>query len=488
MIKHIFNTIIIAGALIIAQGCSKTLDVVPPSEFAPDNVLTSESGIKAVLFSAYANQQLSTPSRLLINNSDNCTDIGFNSGGNENLAQAQIITFTWDAALGTLLVDYWAPAYRVIRDANIVIENAPNATMSDAKRKLYIAEAKFLRAYSYDFLYKMFGPVPLRNSSTTPPQLARATEDEMRAAIETDLQAAIPDLPNPGTEEAFGRANKGSAHAVLAKWYLTTKQWQKAADETQKLIALNYYQLFPDYTKMFTVENERNREMIMIRACKNENNYGNWYTAGALPPNFRTTAQIPEFTWTTSMANFATQYRLRSPFVNSFDLVNDRRAVLIIRSYVNNTGATVNLMSTVDNARALKYWDNATVGNHSGNDVPDIRYADILLCRAEALNELTGPTQPSLDLINLVRTRAGIGNLTMTDATSKDVLRDLILRERGWELYAEGKRREDMIRHGKFISSAKARGIAAAADKHVVFPIPQGEIDANKDCLQNTGY
>jgi hypothetical protein len=148
----------------------------------------------------------------------------------------------------------------------------------------------------------------------------------------------------------------------------------------------------------------------------------------------------------------------------------------------------VNLLATADNVRSLKYWDNNTVGNHSGNDVPVLRYADILLARAEALNELNGPTQQALDLINQVRTRAGIANLTLAVATSKEVLRDLILRERGWEFYSEGKRREDLLRHDKFISLAKARGITAAADKHKLFPIPQTEIDANTACEQNDGY
>src|SRR5207249_165489 len=121
-------------------------------------------------------------------------------------------------------------------------------------------------------------------------------------------------------------------------------------------------------------------------------------------------------------------------------------------------------------------------------DVPVLRYADILLSRAEALNELNGPTQEALDLINLVRTRAGIANLTLANATSKDVLRDLILRERGWEFYSEGKRREDLLRHNKFISLAQARGLTNASNKHKLFPIPQAEIDANKACVQNDGY
>ncbi|HKZ67698.1 MAG TPA: RagB/SusD family nutrient uptake outer membrane protein [Chitinophagaceae bacterium] len=486
--KKIITLSFIIIALLSQTGCKKVLEVTPPGEFAPGNVLTTDKGIRSVLFSSYSFMQNPTPSRWLINVSEVTSDIGFNSGGAENLTLQQLINFTWDASLGTFQADVWAPAYRSIRDANIVLENIGNVNTSDANKKLYAAEARFLRAYAYELLYKWFGAVPLRTSSTSEPILAKATGAEIITFIEAELTTAITDLPNPGQEEAFARVNKGVALGVLAKHYLNTKQWQKAADACQQFMGLNYYQLFPLYQNMFRVENEGNKEMILVQPCRNEVNFGNWYSAGALPPNFKTSAQIPEFTWTTAMANFATQYRMRTAFTNTFDTTNDKRAILLIRRYVNTSGATVNLLATPDNVRSLKYWDNATVGNHSGNDVPVIRYADILLSRAEALNELNGPTQEALDLINLVRTRAGIANLTLTEATSKDVLRDLILRERGWEFYSEGLRREDLLRHNKFISLAVARGVAIASDKHKLFPIPQTEIDANPLCEQNIGY
>lgn len=478
----------ILGVLFIFTACEKALEVTPPGELAPGNVLTTENGIRAVLFSSYAFMQNPTPSRFVINNSEVTTDIGINSGGAEFLTLTQLINFTWDASLGTFQADVWAPNYRCIRDANIVLENVANVKTADANKGKYAAEAKVLRAYAYEMLYKWFGPVPLRTTSASEPVLAKATDEEMRAFIESELLAAIPDLPDPGQEEAFGRANKGVALGILAKFYLNSKQWQKAADACQQVMNFNYYQLFPQYQNMFRVENEGNKEMILVQPCRNETGFGNWYTAGALPPNFKSSAQLPDFTWTSTMANFATQYRMRTAFTNTFDIVNDKRAILLIRSYVNTSGATVNLLATADNVRSLKYWDNSTVGNHSGNDVPVLRYADILLSRAEAMNEVSGPTQPALDLINLVRTRAGIADLTLADATSKEVLRDFILRERAWEFYSEGKRREDLLRHNKFISMAKARGITAAADKHKLFPIPQTEIDANTACRQNDGY
>lgn len=486
--KKIIILSFIIVSLLVQTACESALDVTPPGEFSPGNVLTTDKGIRSVLFSSYAGIQNPTPTRYLINNAEVTTDIGYNTGGAENLTLVQLINFTWDASLGTLQTDVWAPTYRAIRDANIVLENISNVNTSDANRKVYAAEARFLRAYAYDLLYKWFGPVPLRTSSNSEANLARASDEQMKTFIETELTAAIADLPGPGQEEAFARANKGVAWSVLAKFYLNTKQWQKAADASQQVINFNYYQLYPAYENMFRVENEGNKEMIMVHPCRNQEGFGNWYTAGALPPGFRTSAQIPGYVWTTSMANFATQYRMRSAFTNTLDTINDHRAILLIRHYINAGNQWVSLLSIPDNVRSLKYWDNATVGNHSGNDVPIIRYADILLSRAEALNELTGPTQEALDLINQVRKRAGIADLTMTDATGKDVLRDLILRERAWEFYAEGLRREDLLRHNKFISLAKARGITAAADKHKLFPIPQTEIDANRACEQNPDY
>ena len=485
--KKIFLLNMILLTSLLEWSCEEALDVKPYSEL-DNGVIQTEEGITALLFSSYRQLQNSTPSRWLINNSEVCTDMSVNSGGTEFLTMTQLINFTWDASLGSFQADVWAPNYRSIRDANLVIENLEGADIPEETRKLLAAEARLLRAFAYETLYKWFGPVPLRTSSDSPTQLERATDEEMRNFIESELLAAIPDLPGPGMEEAFGRANKGMGWAMLAKYYLNTKQWQKAADAATQVIDLSYYELFPDATKIFTVANEGNKEMILVIPCLNQVGYGNWFTAGALPPGFKTSSQIPEFVWIPGMANFATQYRLRSAFVNTFDVVNDKRAALILRSYTNLSGAQVNLMATADNARCLKYWDNETSGNHSGNDVPLIRYADILLTKAEALNELNGPTQESLDLINEVRRRAGISDLTLTDASSQEVYRDLILRERGWEFVGEGKRREDLLRHDKFISLAQARDITTAAEKHKLFPIPQAEIDANKICGQNDGY
>lgn len=472
--------------------CKKLLEVTPNSEFAPGNVLTTESGIKSLLFSAYAQQQTQQNSRFVINDSEMCTDMAFNSGGAENSQLLPIINFTWNTDVLTFQADLWAPNYRCIRDANGVIENIDQVKTSDATKRLFKAEARVLRAHAYTILYNCFGPVPLRISTSQSGDLAKATDDEMKAFIETEIKESVADLPDPGKEEAFGRMNKGNATGILAKFYLNTKQWQKAADAAKTVIDFNYYTTTQyAFKDLFKVANEgmSNKEMMLVLQCRNEVDFGNWFMAGALPPAFKSTPQVPEFVYQATMSNFATQYRLRTAFVNTI-AANDLRRSLICTSYINNSNATVNILAG-DNARSFKYWDNSTIGNNSGNDVPILRYADILLCRAEALNELSAiPPAECFTLINQVRTRAGLANLTLLEAPTKEAFKTALFRERGWEFISEGKRREDLIRQGTFISSAIARGISselATADK-VLFPIPLSEIQANKLCVQNNGY
>src|SRR5688500_6555585 len=100
MNKHIILSFIIM-TVFFQIACKKALEVTPPGEFAPGNVLTTDKGIRAVLVSSYSFLQNPTPTRFVINNSEVTTDIGFNSGGAEFLTLSQLINFTWDASLGT---------------------------------------------------------------------------------------------------------------------------------------------------------------------------------------------------------------------------------------------------------------------------------------------------------------------------------------------------------------------------------------------------
>jgi hypothetical protein len=490
----ILKYIIISGIFLLPfSSCENLLDEPVYSQLAPENFLTTDEGLLSVLKAAYVRQnnvqgQLAAKGYILTQ--DASTDIMFEKGGSDNRQLVQFINWTWDANLDWLLGMLWNPAYFAIRDANSVLDNVENADISEAKKSLYSAEARFVRAASYYNLYIFFGPVPLRTTTANgAEELARATDDEMKLFIESELLAIINDLPDAGAEPEYGRAHKGAARAFLCKFYLNTKQWQKCADMAKQIMDMNYYQLYPDYSAMFRTENERNKEYIWVRTCTAiapGQGPGNDWEAYVFPAGFQKDP-VSGLTYSTTWRNYAAQYSLRDGFYNSFE-ANDKRKETILTSYINGSGKTISLLGG-DDTRPLKYWpDPNAVNGGMGNDFPVIRYADILLSRAEALNELNGPNAESISLINQIRERAGLDDILLSNFTSKDALRDHIIDERGWEFYCEGQRREDLIRTGKYISYAQARGITWAADKHLLYPIPQPAMDSDSKLVQNPGY
>lgn len=174
----------------------------------------------------------------------------------------------------------------------------------------------------------------------------------------------------------------------------------------------------------------------------------------AFPPNYPI---LPNW------VNFGAQFRTYTAFYKTFEAA-DIRKDLFVTQYTDNSGQQVQLVednagNPLNNARSFKYVpDPVAVGEANGNDIVYIRLADILLSRAEALNEKMGPNPESVDLMNMIRTRVKAPLKAVLDFTSKQELRDFLLAERGREFYTEGLRREDLVRHGKFISVPRQEG------------------------------
>lgn len=473
--------------------CEDILDSPPYAELAPENVLTNEKGIEALLFSGYQFQFLHGSSKDWVNIAECMTDIAVVTEGGEAGLVAPFANWIWDYTHPWLNNSIWLSRYRSIREANLVIANINNFEGDESVRARLLAEARYLRASNYAMLYNLFGPVVLRLEPSETGDKARATDEEMRIFIEQELEASIENLPHPGdlpTEYEYGRATKGSALGFLTKHYLNTKQWEKAADAAQRLMDLGYYGLFPDFHTLFMVENEGNREMVV--AFPNTNlkaGYQNNWPNGAMSTDFKSAPNIPEFERIPGQIEpWPTNFKLRDWVVDSFE-PHDERASLIVTEYVNINGETVNYRDMrPDNARSLKFFDQNAAGAWHGNDFPFIRYADILLSRAEALNELNGPSIEALDLINAVRNRAGLDDLELEDAPDRAALRAIILNERMWEFISEGKRREDLLRHDLLVENALDRGISTAAAFRRYFPIPQSEADNNKLIVQEDDY
>lgn len=448
------------------------------SELAPSTLFTTEEGITSVLNASYAYAHRSglaqswSPFYL----GGMPAGESWGAGGSIESLWVALMNFTWDSNHGQIL-PMWVVYYNAIRDANIVLDNIDNDAFNSDFKQLTVSEINFIRGWAYSELYNLFGPVPLFVSSSDDPIQPRASEADIRNFIEQELNAAIAGLPV--VPPAYGRASKGAAMGVLSKYYLNTKQWQQAADLTEDIIQLNVYGLVPDYRDVFAIANEGNEEMLWALTKEPTSGSTNQaMNALVFPPDYP--RPYP------NNSVWAARTYLYDDFVNSYE-ASDTRQGLIVTDYVSTSSGL--LVEGLGNDQSFPYkyeFDPNSVGFQSGNDLPIVRYADILISRAEALNELSGPTQEVIDLINEVRLRANATVLSLGGYT-KESLRDAILQERAWEFFFECKRREDLIRQGRFISDAVARGKNAQAF-HVLYPIPQVELDANPNMVQNPGY
>ena len=456
--------------------CDDILDVEVFSELSPE--VSSETVIQSVLYNAYASARYPFFNGGIIRyfGAEMTTGVAWNEGGAVASRLNQLRSFTWASNHGDITAG-WNISYQGIRDANILLDNVDESTPFGRQ---IAAEAKFIRAFLYSYLYDWFGPVPLRTSTIQERYLPRATSEQIWAQIETDLLEAAEVLPVVALEK--GRANKGAAYGVLAKHYLNTKQWQKAADMTQTIIDMGIYDLLPDYRSVFTVANKGNRELLWVLPRTSSGASGNvgggeYINAISFPTDYPLLPTQQVYAASTHYYDF---------FVNSFES-GDNRADLFLRSYVNTSGQT-RVLHGNNRSISMKFeFHPSDVGPAGSTDQPEVRFSDILLTRAEALNELQGPNQESIDLINRVRNRAGASSLQLASFASTEELRAAILREREWEFWSEAKLRQDYIRHDVFISRARERGVDAQPH-HVRFPIPLAEVNSNPEIEQTEGY
>lgn len=492
--KSIYNyknlwTYFLAMSGLLFASCSGFLKEEVYSQLAPKNYLTTTEGLTSVLYEAYAkNANMNSNSSIyVLGPQEFPTDILYQSGDGVEATIKDYRDFNWDASMDFLTTN-WDIPYQCIRNTNIILENIQTSDLSSLNKILFEAEARFLRAVSYYKLYFFFGTVPLRSSTSQELSLARSNEAELEDFIMNELKFAVENLPVPGEEPEQYRAHKAAAMGYLIKFYANTQNWKDAASLSKDFLnTFKNYRLYDDYPSMFKVENEQNSEYIWVRpaiASADRATANSWSNV-TFPDNFKYFPEL-DLTFKSTWLNWPNEFRIYDAFYDTFE-DEDLRKNVMITYYINNSDQTIMLRGN-DNIRSFKYWpDQNHYGASHGNDIPEIRLADILLLRAEALNELNGTTSESIGFINQVRTRAGLKDLNIADISGKEALRDLILLERGHEFFNEGHRRIDMIRMGKFISNAVSRG-KNAKEYHVVFPIPQVVIDSDPAIKQNPNY
>lgn len=378
----------------------------------------------------------------------------------------------------------WRDTYSAINYANIVIDKVPNVgELSEALRNQYVNEAKFLRALHYFNLVRWFRNVPLVLHETTSlsdeaTHVKQASADEVYAQIIKDLTDA-ENLPSSYSAEDVGRATSGAAKALLAKVYLTRKEWQKAADKAREVIDSKQYALFEKFDDAFDSSTKNGKEHIFSIQFKGfPEGEVNRIAHAPAPASY----EVPG-----SAGNYADAYNTQSNLYESYDAKDQRRDVSFVTEVkVPSTGKVYKLSAPHIN----KFYDPNKFGNQTASErnFTYMRYAEVLLIYAEAINELDGPTEDAYAKIDEVRARAGIDLLKdIAPHATKDEFREYVFEERRKEFVYEENRWFDLVRRGAdyFVAKLHAAGKKNASARNIIFPIPQRELDINPNLVQN---
>ena len=420
--------------------------------------------------------------------------------------------------------DIWRDHYRTIYRCNQVVDNVPTIAGMDATlQKRVVAEAKFLRALSYFNLVSLYGNVPLPLSSTIdlntlPPQ---ASEAQVWAQVTKDLQEAQPDLPASYTGADLGRATKGAATTLLGKAYMQNKRWADASAQFALVIGAGTYRLTNAYTDNFRHTSENNPESIFEVQFSDVNKGGN--DAGGGPD--ATSSQGGQRSQFWGVPGFGYNDGEVRPWVvreflgepTATGARDPRLAATVFYNRRDRAQFPTTLPSDADTLaygvgfltrygrdarnRNRVYWrkyqtDYYRVFEDFDSPINQrvMRYADVLLLQAEALNEL-GQTPAAVALINQVRQRPSVNLLPLVAGLTQAALRTQLMHERATELTGEGVRWFDLQRWGLLDTQAGVDQLKArdpdfnsfTVGKSRLLPLVQTDVDLGK-LTQNPGY
>ena len=365
-----------------------------------------------------------------------------------------------------ILSSYWANFNNNVYRCNLLLDQIDGANFAENLKKQYKGEAMFIRALNYFNMYRIWGGVPATKhvvSAAEALKVARYSDEQMFDLIAGDLKEIVDNnyLPETYSSADMGRATSGAAKALLGKVYLTFHKWTEAKDILSQLIGK--YQLVSPIAQVFNVDNKNNNEIIFAVHFNKEiegEGHSYWY----------------------NLTNASDDTNQTSSLLNTFPTGDTRKDLITYVQVEKN----VRLMN--------KFYDTKSPTFKTvGNDQILLRYADVLLMYAEALNEIQyDASEGSLALkyLNAVRQRAGISNLTVKQLPTQEKFRKGILVERQREFPYEGQRWFDLVRMG-FAKSVMAENGVEIKDYQLLFPIPQQEIEkvGDKSILwQNPGY
>lgn len=389
------------------------------------------------------------------------------------------------------LKDIWNWMFAGVNRASYILE-FQDKTDFGGKDQI-IAEARFLRAY-YNFeLVKWFGPIPIKENARfnigDETSIPRASTQEVYAFIEEDLRFAVDNLAIVAPE--VGRATRGAAQALLGKAYLYQEKFTEAANVLQELISSNTYSLVADYDSIFENNGENGPESVFEVQYTDAEGAGFeclQCSEGNVAVGFN---GIRNYSGPMFDSGFSFNLPVQEAF-DAFEVGDSRRdtAILDIEAWAAATGATFGTgyeHTGYFNRKYLPRQGDANTGDQNltnPNNYRAIRYADVLLMAAEALNRGGIDDAQAQSYLNQVRQRA-FGDTNHDINATGATLTDFIYEERRLELVGEGHRFFDLVRTGR--ATAEIAGFTP--DKNELFPIPFEEIQFSAgNWSQNPGY
>jgi starch-binding outer membrane protein, SusD/RagB family len=390
---------------------------------------------------------------------------------------------------------WWSTLYDGVKRANVVIEKVAAIAMDETLKARYIGEAKFLRALFYFDLVRAWGGVPLVTSTTPATTATRASAQEVYDLIEKDLSEAIAALPEKSEYGAddVGRASKGAAKSLLAKVYLFQGDTQNAEKYAMEVIQSTQYSLMPDFADANSEEGIHGAESIFeIGALPAERVEG----GGNQYANVQGVRGTPNRGWGFNRPSLDLQRsfepgdsRLEATVIFLGEVMDGETVIAGDGQTPDETKDAQGNLIEIECYNQKVWTKGVNVPTQWGHNRRLIRYADVLLIAAEALNKNNKPAQ-ALEYLNDVRERARAGNpaaLPDIITTDKAALDELIFNERRHELAMEGHRFWDLVRTNRAATVLAPLGFVAG--KHELLPIPQIEVDlTQKRIAQNPNW
>lgn len=543
--KHILSL----GFILLLASCSDFLDRTPKNSLSENVIWTSDQNATMGINGIYYTANLEGCLHSYCMNFTNWGPDGF------GFPRASSIEQGTASVRDENFAKTYQAYYRLIRTANDAIYNLTgNPNVSEELSTRFIGEAKFFRAFSYLILWQLFGEVVLIDEPLSPTEtyLPRSPEEDVKKLIVEDLEDAVSLLPVSYSASDEGRATKGAAIALLGRFYLYDKQYEKAYQELEQLFSTPFtYDLWPEYNQLFDYKWEKNNPehifaLQMIAQAGLGSTMDFWYGgrstyasgssnsfashqilscytyADGTPIDFSTRPKADPndeeqveygkklMEWYKAMKEKKPlDKRLQSSFMLPTDTFVGANNVTyqVYWPYAEYANATPPAYQTEFVTYAMFSWrkfvntgNESSVRQDSPNNMPIIRFADVLLMYAEALNEAEGATEKVYEAVNRVRKRAGVVDLPV--GLSKEEMRREIRLERFREFPGEGQLFWDVRRwrtahtndpifgmNNDVVDSRGEKLFARKFDeKFYLWPIPGEEMDINNLLTQNPGW